>query len=415
MIIPDVIQQHVEESAILHGIRTGLTRAPHARLRQLKHFDERLLAHLEGVSVAGSEAWPFCEAGLELASAGRVFTAAVRALEDRHTPRLERLIALTQAVPETSRGLTSAYGWLEPSQLHGMVAPLLHSTDPFRRMMGVAACAVHRVSAGTPGSERSFLVHPVVRARWFRSVGELGMLEAMPLCESGREDDDQTSRFWAAWAAVMLGSRGGALETVVKEGLAPGPNRARALRLALQAMSVPAAHGALQGVAGDPTALRWLIQGSGVTGDPGYAIWLIGHMANDQYARLAGEAFSLITGTDLAALDLERKPPEDFESVPNNNPDDANVDMDPDDGLPWPHPEKIKAWWAKNCGRFQPGTRYFMGQPVTREHCIEVLKNGYQRQRILAAHYLCLLDPGTPLFNTSAPAWRQQKLLAAMK
>jgi hypothetical protein len=37
-----------------------------------------------------------------------------------------------------------------------------------------------------------------------------------------------------------------------------------------------------------------------------------------------------------------------------------------------------------------------------------------QRQRILAAHYLCLLDPGTPLFNTSAPAWRQQRWLAKM-
>jgi len=63
----------------------------------------------------------------------------------------------------------------------------------------------------------------------------------------------------------------------------------------------------------------------------------------------------------------------------------------------------IEKWWAANGGRFQPGTRYFIGAPVTREHCIGVLKNGYQRQRILAAHYLCLLEPGTPLFNTSAP------------
>jgi hypothetical protein len=55
-----------------------------------------------------------------------------------------------------------------------------------------------------------------------------------------------------------------------------------------------------------------------------------------------------------------------------------------------------------------------MGQPVTKEHCIQVLKTGYQRQRILAAQYLCLLEPGTPLFNTAAPAWRQQRLLAAM-
>ena len=78
-------------------------------------------------------------------------------------------------------------------------------------------------------------------------------------------------------------------------------------------------------------------------------------------------------------------------------------------------PERIKAWWSKHGGRFQPGTRYFMGAEVTGEHCVDVLKNGYQRQRILAAHYLCLLEPGTPLFNTSAPAWRQQKLLAEMR
>jgi hypothetical protein len=32
----------------------------------------------------------------------------------------------------------------------------------------------------------------------------------------------------------------------------------------------------------------------------------------------------------------------------------------------------------------------------------------------VAAQYLRLLDHGTPLFNTSAPAWRQQRLLAKM-
>ena len=137
-------------------------------------------------------------------------------------------------------------------------------------------------------------------------------------------------------------------------------------------------------------------------------------MASVATGRIAGEAFTLITGADLALLDLERKPPENFESGPNDDPDDPNVDMDPDDGLPWPDVKKVEAWWQANQNRFQKGTRYFMGQPVTKEHCIHVLKTGYQRQRILAAQYLCLLEPGTPLFNTAAPAWRQQRLLAAM-
>jgi uncharacterized protein (TIGR02270 family) len=137
-------------------------------------------------------------------------------------------------------------------------------------------------------------------------------------------------------------------------------------------------------------------------------------MRVENTARLAGEAFSLITGADFVQSGLERKQPPEFESGPNDDPDDPDVTMDPDDGLPWPDLQRVEAWWSANASRFQAGTRYFIGAPVTREHCIGVLKTGYQRQRILAAHYLCLLEPGMPLFNTSAPAWRQQRLLATL-
>jgi uncharacterized protein (TIGR02270 family) len=161
--------------------------------------------------------------------------------------------------------------------------------------------------------------------------------------------------------------------------------------------------------------MRWLICGSGIVGDPAYVPWLIDHMATPEEARLAGEAFTLITGVDLPSSDLDTTRPEGFESGPNDDPKDSNVEMDPDAGLPWPDPKRIKAWWALNSSRFQSGSRSFMGAPVTRGHCLDILRNGYQRQRILAAVYLCLLTPGTSLFNTSAPAWRQQKLLAQMK
>jgi uncharacterized protein (TIGR02270 family) len=137
-------------------------------------------------------------------------------------------------------------------------------------------------------------------------------------------------------------------------------------------------------------------------------------MADDKLTRLAGESFSFITGLDLAYLDLERKPPEGVELGPTDNPEDEDVGMDPDDSLPWPDPEKIQKWWDGHYNDFEPGVRYFMGKPPTWEHCLDVLKNGYQRQRIAAAEYLCLLRPGTPLFNTSAPAWRQKRWLDKM-
>jgi uncharacterized protein (TIGR02270 family) len=137
-------------------------------------------------------------------------------------------------------------------------------------------------------------------------------------------------------------------------------------------------------------------------------------MDNLRLARSAGESFSLITGLDLPSLDLERKPPDNVDFGPNDDPADENVAIDEDDSLPWPDPGKIATWWTANDARFAAGTRYFMGKPPSAAHCFSVLQNGFQRQRRHAAEYLCLLQPGTPLFNTAAPAWRQQRLLVQM-
>jgi uncharacterized protein (TIGR02270 family) len=169
----------------------------------------------------------------------------------------------------------------------------------------------------------------------------------------------------------------------------------------------------LKTIAQDPANRRLLIQGAGIAGDAHYIPWLIGQMSDEKLTRLAGESFSMIIGLDLAYLDLERRPPEGLEIGPNDDPEDADVEMDQDDGLPWPDAAKIQAWWDANHQSFQPGVRYFMGEPVNPECCRRVLREGFQRQRIAAAQYLCLLQPGTRLFPTAAPARRQARWLAA--
>jgi uncharacterized protein (TIGR02270 family) len=277
---------------------------------------------------------------------------------------------------------------------------------------------VHRVDPGLVSFRLLEDPESYVRARALRAAGELGNAGLMSSCLTAildNIDNGADSQSWAAWSAVLLGNNDVALEALTSMSLPDRPHRRRFFRLALQAMSASKTHTFLQSLAREPKDLRWLIEGTGVSGDPRYVPWLIVQMSDDAKARVAGEAFSLITGADLAALDLERTPPENLKSGPNDDPDDSIVYMDQDDDLPWPDPERIRSWWDQNASHFQSGTRYFVGKPVTREHCIDVLKNGYQRQRILAAHYLCLLEPGTPLFNTSAPARRQQKQLTQMK
>ena len=395
--------------------RSALTSAPHARLRHLRRFDDRLEAHLDGLRVAGEGAWLFCTSALERPSVGSVFAAAVRAIEDGRADRLDQVFALAESAAAARRGLVSAFGWLEREQLRGVVIELLSASSPLKRLTGIATCAMHRVDPGLTSAGRVEDSDSTVRARAWRTAGELGQRELVSTAAAAAlAEEDPACKFWAAWSAVLLGDKERALKILRGIAAVSGRHQVRALQLSIQAMSVSDTHALLQLLAQDPTNTRRLIRASGLAGDPVYLPWLIGFMTDDKTARLAGESFSLITGLDLAWLDLERKPPKNFESGPNDDPNHPNVDMDEDDGLPWPDQKLIEAWWSANSHRFEPGVRYFMGEPLNRENCLRVLKDGFQRQRIAAAIYLSLLNPGTPLFEWRAPAWRQQRLLSTM-
>jgi uncharacterized protein (TIGR02270 family) len=161
----------------------------------------------------------------------------------------------------------------------------------------------------------------------------------------------------------------------------------------------------------DPRDRRIGIQALGLLGDPVCVPWLIQQMSDLPYARVAGEAFSLITGADLALRDLELQALPDFDVGPNDDPQDPNVAMDPDENLPWPDPQSITAWWQAHGGDFQAGVGYVLGQPQSESSFQQALARGQQRQRIAAACGIARYRPNEVLFPTSAPAWRQKQLL----
>ena len=187
--------------------------------------------------------------------------------------------------------------------------------------------------------------------------------------------------------------------------------REQALRLVLRVQDGAEAQNWLKGLLQDPAQQRYVLMGCGITGDPLYITTLIKQMAVPELARVAGEAFSLITGVDLAYQDLEGEWPEGFEAGPTENPEDEDVALDPDEDLPWPDPALVQQWWNGNKGRFRSGQRYLLGEPVSVAQCNTVLRTGFQRQRIAAALELALLQPQQPLFETRAPGFRQQRQL----
>ncbi len=411
-IIESIVSQHAEEAAFLWLLRDAAVAAPHYSLQDLAELDERVEAHIDGLRVAGSAGWAFCVEGLASEESGEVFAAAVIALEGEHFGRIQEVYRAVLAAPESARGLVAALGWITPERLHGKVAGLLSSESPLWRRIGIGACAAHRVDCGDHLAEAIEDVDPALRARALRAAGEIARLDLLPRIRRQIASAHPQCAFWAAWSALLLGDRGDALAALKRLAVSEPACSERALQTLLRALPPREAQGWLKGLAHDSTRLRDLIRACGIAGDPVYVPWLIKQMfAAPVWARVAGESFSLITGVDLAAADLDGERPADFESGPSERPEDQDVAMDPDDDLPWPDPKRLQAWWGENAARFDPGSRHLAGKPVSEGHCRDVLRHGLQRQRIGAALELALMHPREPLFETRAPARRQQSQL----
>jgi uncharacterized protein (TIGR02270 family) len=411
MVLQTVVQQHAEEAVWLREMRSRAIRAPNSTLWSLGRLDERMAAHLDGLLVAHSQRAEPLE--FELDSVGQIFAAGASAIEGGLTQLLESLLNRAESQPIVQRGLASAFGWASRRFLRGIVKDLLNSVHSSRRLLGIAACSMHRVDIGPALDEAAVQAESDVRARALRAAGELGRSDLLGVCRRALADDDDQVSFWAARSTLLLGDRNNAMD-VLRAFVSSGSSfRTHSLDLLLMSMAPSNTQDFLRGLAAEHR-LRTVVKGSGLSGDPQYLPWLIEQLSNPELARLAGESISLVTGVNIPNEQLDTRRPEGLETGPSDDPADDQVAMDEDEGLPWPDAVKIQAWWHANSQRFQPGVRYFMGQPLNRDHCLRVLKEGFQRQRIAAALHLSLLSPGTPLFEWRAPAWRQQRLLAEM-
>lgn len=417
--IPVVVDQHAEDAVMLRHIRSVQVRAPHVRLHHLQRLDERLGAHLDGLQVAGAAGLQTCLRLLDDPGAGQVFVAAVCVLQARSAAGLQHLLQLAQAVPEAESGLVSALGWVDPACLQGWTQPLLDSPDPWHRRLGLAACAAHRVDPGPALNEALAGTDVALRCRALRTAGSSGCIDLREaIMASLARTQSPQERFEAARAGLRLGAGAAAIEALWTVAQSPGPLADEAFLMALQALPVNEAQARVRARApqatGDGPALRLLIKACASVGCPSCVPWLLELMSGQTQARLAGEAFSLITGADLEALDLEHPPPDDVAPGPSDDPQDTDVALDEDEGLPWPDVHRVGTWWQANASGLRAGQRHLLGAPPTWEHALQVLKSGGQRQRWLAAERLCLLRPGLRLFNCAAPASRQMRSLAAV-
>jgi uncharacterized protein (TIGR02270 family) len=399
-----ILEQHVADAAFLWTTRDRAVVAPHYRLRDIARLDERVEAHLDGLRLAGGIGLELAAQGVESEDPGSLFVAALLALETKAERRIRPLAELSVTNKTLTREMISALGWVHAQDLASTLEWLSKAANPMLRSLAISGYRVSGIDPGGPLRTSMRGSEAIVLESAFKAAGVLGRVDLAHIIAGYSVGSDDPARYSAAWACARLGLRDrdvvGSLKRIAQLRHASAEP---ALFMAVRCLRLDEAGAWLEQLLRIPGLIRRTVKGIGILGDPAFVERLLGYMNVDKLSRVAGESFSLITGVDIKYQDLNQKKPEGFEARPNDDPEDPDVEMDPDEDLPWPSPDLVQQWWDKNKSNYQFGTRYFLGQPIGEISLVEALRVGFQRQRTAAAIEVGLLNPSQPLFDTRSP------------
>jgi uncharacterized protein (TIGR02270 family) len=407
----DISEQFVVDASFLWLLRSISVKQPHYYLEDLAELEKRIDANLDGLMCNFELAWDICLEELSYEQAGETFSAAIIAFRSRNMDKIQHVVNHAFCNEQTFKGLVSAMAWLPKKLINEWIERFLYSKDLNHKHLAIALCSIRRKSPGDILKElfqrEDCLADTRLLTRLIRLVGELKLYAYGNYLLTLVEHDVPEVKFWANWSIVMLGDHKQVLN--LKEYLTEDSLFSPlALQMMFKVLPIDKARLVISELAQQPAMLRKVIQASGELGDPHTVPWLIEKMNSFETAKVAGEAFTLITGIDLERYELTIDAPEEISVVPNDDNDDENIELDKDENLPFPDVNKINHTWLRYRDRYKTGSRYIMGievnqnTPATVEKLHNMLKQAGQRQRYSLALTLALLDPQSPFVNVKA-------------
>lgn len=398
----DLYEQQARDAAFLWHLRSVAVHQPDYRPANLARLERRIDDRLDALMHGSGLAWDVCDEELSWQQAGETFTAATVAFRRDDPNNVARILEAGFVNDNTFRGLTSAIAWLPERHARGWTQRFLASRNLDHIHLGIAACGLR---GQDPAASLTRLLqrddcraHTHLFARCLRGAGIFKRTDVADAVEAATDAEDAEVRFWALWSTVLLGRRDRVRE--LKPYVATDNAwRRQAVQLAFRVLPIDTAREWIDELVTDTAQARYTLKAAGVLGDPEPVPRLIEAMQDPLLARLAGEAFTTLTGCDLARAGLtHERPPVSINLLDEQDPE---VILE-DEKLPWPDPDAVAAAWKRSAQDYRLGERYFLGQAITPDYLQNVVTNGYQRQRHAAALELALHDPHLSLPNTCA-------------
>ncbi|WP_426755065.1 TIGR02270 family protein [Myxococcus sp. Y35] len=412
MVLEDVLEEHLDEATFRWLQWERALEAPDFTLSDVARQEEQLAAHLHGLVLGGAEAaesllWPALDSG----EATRITAATYALLAQGHVEALLNFMAGDAL--EARAAVRRAVGLTAAPNVGEHLLPLLRRDDVSLQAQLLEAMAF-RHEAPPELLAESFL-HAEPQAR-------MAALRACPPLP-----DDTVRRLLPG---LLESGHPGIRAAAMEAGLTSGARVAwEACRQAVRACNAHTPQAmVLLALFGTDADAALLVDMLGARDMRPHALWALGFsgrlvameaclalLEDPLAARLAGEAFSAMTGLQLEGL-YALPPGERPEGAPL--PPELQEDLDadlvpkPEDDLPWPCIGAVRYWWKEARPRFQSAGRYLNGQPLEGPVLLEALTHGPMRRRHVLARELAIRSQGQHRIPTRAFTPRQWAALA---
>jgi len=335
----DIVEEHLESAAFLWSQRAARLRSPRALLADLHGLEARLFAHLEGLRRAGPAA---SERLLEPALAGddaEQAAAATLALASGPADAAvqKALAAAGAAPPEVAAAIFEALKVAPGDGMDGALLAALRTTPRALHGLMLAALAARRVH---PGPMESLVAGPFLRSAP-AAVLSYATRVALDVPQEAVTQALRSPSVAERDAGLELGMMLGMPEAFSRcAEVIAGGEEAPGHPLLLWALAAPDGAEPLRRATGNPATAAAALWAAGFSRDPDLVEPCLELARDPALARLAGEAFSALTGQAIEGP-LVAPRPEDGEGE-EPVPDDS-----PEEELPVPDPQAMETRWRE--------------------------------------------------------------------
>jgi uncharacterized protein (TIGR02270 family) len=346
----DLLRVHVENAGLLARQRTLLTEAPHVRIADIYELDQRLAGSFRYLQLAGTSACDIAaDVFFQSPAVGEAIVLAALSMHARQSAFETDIPAQMETEGAAIAALAEAFRYADREARRHVFYPWIRHENPCLVSAALAAATLLRLTLGDLIGPLLSDKRPAVKAHAMEYAGVMGLAGHASSANAALGDADTDVTFAAAVASVRLGNRSAA-DTLLAAITADAPAaRCRlAVELGFPLVAQDKAHAAVRVLLKDPATHRWGLLGLGAIGSTRTLPYLLQEMEQTETARMAGWAFAMITGANVAEDDLELDVFPDVEDDPLL--EGAAEELFFDDGLPFPDPARVLDW-LKTKGR----------------------------------------------------------------